>query len=54
MVNLIKAVSSGILAALTEIIPITLAFDPSFTGQSGDKVRDVASPDIFTETGPAD
>jgi fermentation-respiration switch protein FrsA (DUF1100 family) len=26
-----------------------LAFDPSFTGQSGGDVRDVASPDIFTE-----
>lgn len=28
---------------------ITLAFDPSFTGESGGKVRNVASPDIFTE-----
>lgn len=28
---------------------ISLAFDPSFTGESGGKVRDVASPDIFTE-----
>jgi len=28
---------------------VTLAFDPSFTGQSGGTVRDVASPDIYTE-----
>ncbi|MET8902715.1 alpha/beta hydrolase [Streptomyces sp. NPDC004538] len=28
---------------------VTLAFDPSFTGQSGGTVRDVASPDICTE-----
>lgn len=28
---------------------ITLAFDPSFTGESGGNVRDVASPDINTE-----
>ncbi len=28
---------------------ITLAFDPSFTGESGGKIRDVASPDINTE-----
>ncbi|MFI0036463.1 alpha/beta hydrolase [Streptomyces mutabilis] len=28
---------------------VTLAFDPSFTGESGGTVRDVASPDIFTE-----
>lgn len=28
---------------------ITLAFDPSFTGESGGKVRYVASPDINTE-----
>ncbi len=28
---------------------VTLAFDPSFTGESGGKVRDVASPDINTE-----
>ncbi|MFD7297858.1 alpha/beta hydrolase [Streptomyces sp. NPDC059897] len=26
-----------------------LAFDPSFTGESGGTVRDVASPDVFTE-----
>ena len=26
-----------------------LAFDPSFTGESGGRVRDVASPDIYTE-----
>jgi fermentation-respiration switch protein FrsA (DUF1100 family) len=28
---------------------VALAFDPSFTGQSGGEIRDVASPDIFTE-----
>ncbi|MGT2757428.1 alpha/beta hydrolase [Streptococcus ovuberis] len=28
---------------------ITLAFDPSFTGESGGESRNVASPDIFTE-----
>ena len=28
---------------------VTLAFDPSFTGDSGGAVRDVASPDIYTE-----
>ncbi|WP_416968713.1 alpha/beta hydrolase [Streptomyces sp. 4F14] len=28
---------------------VTLAFDPSFTGESGGKVRDVGSPDINTE-----
>lgn len=28
---------------------VTLAFDPSFTGESGGDVRDVGSPEIFTE-----
>ncbi|GAA4506430.1 alpha/beta hydrolase [Brevibacterium yomogidense] len=28
---------------------ITVAFDPSFTGESGGGVRDVASPEVFTE-----
>jgi uncharacterized protein len=28
---------------------MTLAFDPSFTGESGGEVRNVASPDIYTE-----
>ncbi|AWI50487.1 hypothetical protein DDU33_02775 [Actinobacillus porcitonsillarum] len=28
---------------------VTLAFDPSFTGESGGEVRDTASPDIFSE-----
>jgi len=28
---------------------VTLAFDPSFTGESGGEVRDVASPEMFTD-----
>ncbi|WVD64587.1 alpha/beta hydrolase [Utexia brackfieldae] len=28
---------------------VTLAFDPSFTGESGGEVRNVASPDIYSE-----
>ena len=28
---------------------VAVAFDPSFTGQSGGTARDVASPDVFTE-----
>ncbi|MEU3937709.1 alpha/beta hydrolase [Streptomyces sp. NPDC029044] len=28
---------------------VALAFDPSFTGESGGRVRDVGSPDIYTE-----
>lgn len=28
---------------------VALAFDPSFGGESGDSVRNTASPDIFTE-----
>ncbi|CAL9271782.1 putative protein [Streptomyces sp. SudanB5_2050] len=28
---------------------VALAFDPSFTGESGGRVRDVGSPEIFTE-----
>lgn len=28
---------------------VALAFDPSFTGESGGTVRDVASPDVYTE-----
>lgn len=28
---------------------VTLAFDPSFTGESGGEVRNTASPDVFTE-----
>ena len=32
---------------LKEVLP--LAFDPSFTGESGGTVRDVASPDINTD-----
>ena len=46
----VKEQSSGLYAqTMAERGFITLAFDPSFTGESGGKVRDVASPDINTE-----
>lgn len=46
----VKEQSSGLYAqSLAERGFITLAFDPSFTGESGGDVRNVASPDIFTE-----
>ena len=46
----VKEQSSGLYAInMAERGFITLAFDPSFTGESGGNVRDVASPDINTE-----
>lgn len=46
----VKEQSSGLYAqTMAERGFITLAFDPSFTGESGGNVRDVASPDINTE-----
>ena len=46
----VKEQSSGLYAnELASRGFITLAFDPSFTGESGGEVRNVASPDISTE-----
>ncbi|MDN4014163.1 alpha/beta hydrolase [Chryseobacterium gambrini] len=46
----VKEQSSGLYAnELASRGFITLAFDNSFTGESGGEVRNVASPDIFTE-----
>lgn len=46
----VKEQSSGLYAQeMAKRGFITLAFDPSFTGESGGKVRNVASPDINTE-----
>lgn len=46
----VKEQASGLYAqTLAERGFITLAFDPSFTGESGGNVRNVASPDINTD-----
>ncbi|NLA76404.1 MAG: alpha/beta hydrolase [Clostridiales bacterium] len=46
----VKEQSSGLYAqTLAERGFLTIAFDPSFTGESGGEVRNVASPDINTE-----
>lgn len=46
----VKEQVSGLYAqTMAERGFITLAFDPSFTGESGGTVRDVASPDINTD-----
>ena len=46
----VKEQSSGLYAqALAERGFLTIAFDPSFTGESGGVPRYVASPDINTE-----
>jgi fermentation-respiration switch protein FrsA (DUF1100 family) len=46
----VKEQSSGLYAnEMAERGFITLAFDPSFTGESGGEARNVGSPEIFTE-----
>lgn len=46
----VKEQCSGLYAQkMAELGYITIAFDPSFIGESGGNVRDVASPDINTE-----
>lgn len=46
----VKEQSSGLYAQeLASKGFVTLVFDPSFTGESGGEIRNVASPEIFTE-----
>ena len=46
----VKEQSSGLYALkMAELGFLTIAFDPSFTGESGGSPRYVASPDINTE-----
>lgn len=46
----VKEQASGLYAqTMAERGFLTLAFDPSFTGESGGEIRNVASPDINTE-----
>lgn len=46
----VKEQSSGLYAQeLAKHGYVTIAFDPAMTGESGGEVRDMASPDIFTE-----
>lgn len=46
----VKEQASGLYAqTLAEQGYLTVAFDPSFTGESGGKIRNVSSPDIATE-----
>ena len=46
----VKEQSSGLHAQeLAKRGFVTVAFDPSFTGESGGSVRDMASPEIYTE-----
>lgn len=44
-----EQVSGQYAQAMAERGFLTIAFDPSFTGESGGSVRDIASPDINTE-----
>lgn len=49
----VKEQCSGLYAQkMAELGYITIAFDPSFIGESGGNVIDVASPDINTEDFP--